>query len=101
WIELRAQDRAGNVQRVRRLLRWAPALVARRLAWNRAFLDLDYALWLARAHRTGDGRFRQSAWLARLVEGNLESGRFRPLGAPSQHPPPRTLRACSSPRRLL
>ncbi len=87
WIELVVQDRAGNLTRLRRTTGWPRALVARRLAWNRAFLHLDLAYRLVQFHRRRDGSYRSSDHLTRLCAGNLEFDRFAPLVRRDGHPP--------------
>ena len=39
WVEAEVADRAGNVRRVRRALSWPAGPVARRVAWNDAFVQ--------------------------------------------------------------
>lgn len=101
WIEVVAQDRAGNLARLRAKAGWPKGLVARRLAWNRAFLELDLAHWLVRFHRRDDGSYRSSGSLTRLCAGNLEFGRFAPLGRRDAHPPLGTVGVWSARHQVL
>jgi hypothetical protein len=87
WIELVAQDRAGNITRIRRTARWPIALAARRITWNRAFLSLGLAYRLVRFHRSESGSYRSSDYLVRLCAGNLPFDRFAPLARQDAHPP--------------
>ncbi len=87
WIEFVAQDRAGNITRLRRTARWPNALAARRIAWNRAFMSLGLAHWLVRFHRSDSGSYRASDYLVRLCAGNLPFDRFAPLPRQDAHPP--------------
>ena len=101
WIELVAQDRAGNLTRLRRTSGWPKALVARRLAWNRAFLHLDLAYSLVHFHRRGNGSYRSSDHLTRLCAGNLEFDRFAPLARRDGHPPRGTVGIWSAGSQVL
>lgn len=87
WIELVAQDRAGNIARIRRTARWPIALAARRITWNRAFLSLGLAYRLVRFHRSDSGSYRASDYLVQLCAGNLPFDRFAPLARQDAHPP--------------
>ena len=70
WVEAEVADRAGNVRRVRRALSWPAEPVARRLAWNDAFVNLRVPFLMARRHRHFDGHYRTSSRLARLLTAN-------------------------------
>jgi subtilisin family serine protease len=87
WVEAEVADRAGNVRRVRRALRWAPAPVARRLAWNDAMINLRWPFIMARRHRRFDGHYLSSRRLTRLLAANCAPRAFVALAAPADPPP--------------
>ena len=87
WVEAEVADRAGNVRRVRRALSWPAGPVARRVAWNDAFVNLRVPFLMARRHRHFDGHYRTSSRLARLLAANCEPRVFVALPTPSSRPP--------------
>ncbi len=76
WVEARVVDRAGNVRRVRRILSWPSAPLARRLARDDAMLTLEGPFGTARLHRRVNGRYPDSRRLARLLGANWEPASF-------------------------
>ena len=87
WVEAEVADRAGNRGRVRRALSWPATPLARRLAWNAAFVNLRLPFIMARRHRRFDGRYRPSARLARLLAANCGPRRFVAVPSPAARPP--------------
>ena len=87
WVEAEVADRAGNVRRVRQALSWPAGPVARRVAWNDAFVNLRVPFLMARRHRHFDGHYLPSSRLARLLAANCESRVFVAMPTPSSRPP--------------
>jgi hypothetical protein len=87
WVEAEVADRAGNLRRVRRAISWPAAPLARRLAWNEAFVNLRVPFIMARRHRRFDGHYRPSARLALLLAANCEPRAFVAMPSPTARPP--------------
>jgi subtilisin family serine protease len=87
WVEAEVADRAGNVRRLRRALSWPAGPLARRLAWNEAFVNLRVPFIMARRHRRFDGHYRPSARLARLLAANCAPRAFVAMPSPAARPP--------------
>jgi hypothetical protein len=99
WIEFQVSDRAGNVRRVRRVLNWPAAPLARRLAWNKTFSTLGVPFSVARLHRRVRGSYRPTPGLVRLLAANWEFTPFVGLPWPSALPPPGVIGVWSDGRK--
>ena len=87
WIEAQVADRAGNIRRVRRVLSWPPASVARRVARNEALSTLRVPFSVARLNRWLNGRYRATAGLVRLLAANWEYTPFVGVSPAGCDPP--------------
>ena len=101
WIELEAHDRAGNIRRVRRVVRWPAGAVARRVAWTEAFGTMGMPFLMARLQRKVGGRYEPPRELTDLLAANAPYQRFAALRRTLDPPPRGAVGVYSDGRRRL
>ncbi len=101
WIEVEAADRAGNVARLRRRVRWPAAPLARRLAWTQAFATLSMPFLDVHLRRELNGRYDPSPWLVEFLAANLPYTHFVALRHRWDDPPRGAIGVYSDARHCL